>query len=70
MPFAVNIGNEEDDLKFANVTDIYVNDSIVFFEFVPCNTSDFSTHFNAYVLESNKKNCLTLIHMVFITRQE
>ena len=51
IPFAINIGYEEDELKFGNVNDIFVDGNIVIFEFVPFDTCEFSTHFNAYVLE-------------------
>ena len=51
IPFAINIGSEEDELKFANVINIFVDRSTVYFEFIPFQTYGFSTHFNAYILE-------------------
>ena len=51
IPFAINIGSEDDELKFANITDIFVDDNTVFFEFIPFNTHGFSNHFNAYILD-------------------
>ena len=51
IPFAVNIGSEDDELKFANITDLFVDDNTVFFEFILFNTRGFSIHFNAYILD-------------------
>ena len=60
IPFAINIGNEEDELKFVDVTNIFVDGSIVYFEFIPFHTYGFSTHFNAYILEvpATRNHCI------------
>lgn len=49
-PFAIIIAMEDDDLKFGNVENIYVDGLTVWFEFVPLDTFQFCTHFNAYAL--------------------
>ena len=48
IPFAINVRNDEDELKFA---DIFVDDSTVFLNLSHFDTRGFSTHFNTYILE-------------------
>ena len=59
VPCAIVIG-KNDELEFGRVVSIYVDDSIVFFEFIPLATRSFCHHFHVFALVSESE-CKYLI---------
>ena len=59
VPCAIVIGNN-DELEFGRVVSIYVDDSIVFFEFIPLATHSFCHNFHVFALVSESE-CKYLI---------
>ena len=50
VPFALILGHEEEVLKFGSVTNIYVDGTMVYFEFIPLMTEQYYNHFHAYAI--------------------
>lgn len=57
-PCAVIIGHDEDEPRFGNVLDTYVDGMTVYLEFVPLITVQFLYHYHAYalVMPSNRSS--------------